>query len=153
MKEKIVILHDIRSTHNVGSIFRTADGAGVYKIYLTGYTPTPKDRFDRWRKDISKVALGAERTISWEYHRDIKVLIKSLKEEGFDVVAVEQNKDSINYKTFKLKNKTAFIFGNEVEGVSQDILDEVDNIIEIEMLGEKESLNVSVTAGIILFNM
>jgi 23S rRNA (guanosine2251-2'-O)-methyltransferase len=161
--ETIIILHDIRSAYNIGSIFRTADGAGVPLIYLTGHSPTPKDKYGRWRKDISKVALGAEKTIHWEYSKDINVVIEKLKNDGLEIVAVEQDKKSEDYKKFsaqsgpasgrKTTNKsTAYIFGNEVEGLPKSVLKQADSIIEIPMKGKKESLNVSVTAGIILFS-
>jgi len=147
-----IILHDIRSAYNVGSIFRTADGAGVGKIYLTGYTPEPKDKFGRWRKDIGKVALGAEKSVSWKYQKNIEDAITELRENGFQIIAIEQDKKSLNYKDLKLKAKQAFIFGNETEGLSRDILKQADIIAEIKMKGKKESLNVSVATGIILFS-
>jgi 23S rRNA (guanosine2251-2'-O)-methyltransferase len=152
MKSTYIILHNIRSAYNVGSIFRTADGAGVSKIYLTGYTPEPKDRFGRWRKDIGKVALGAEKIISWEKHKDIIDLIKTLKKEGVQIVAVEQARGSKNYREVKVDSPPAFIFGNEVGGLEKNVLRQADLIVEIPMKGEKESLNVSVVVGIILFN-
>lgn len=159
-----LVLHNVRSAHNVGSIFRTADAAGVSKIYLTGYTPVPFDRFGRPRKDIAKVALGAEKTISWEHIPNIKTFIKKLKKGKTTIVAVEQAKNSINYETFKLKNPTALILGNEVGGIEKDILKKCDHIIEIPVRGRlarnrlpndggKESLNVSVAAGIVLFRI
>ncbi len=153
-KQKVfIILPDIRSVHNVGAIFRTADACGVSKIFLTGYTPTPTDRFGRDRKDFTKCALGAEKTVDWEYREDLIDLIKELKQKNVEVVAVEQDTKSIDYKAFDLNKSTAFIFGNEVDGLSQDILNQVDTIIEIPMVGEKESLNVSVSVGIILFRI
>ena len=148
-----LILHNIRSTHNVGSIFRTADAAGVSKIYLCGYTPAPLDRFGRPRKDIAKVALGAEKTIPWEHVLDIKTLLKKLKEEKVQIVALEQAENSIDYKTFKQKNLLALILGNEVGGIEKSILKLCDKVIEIPMRGKKESLNVSVAAGIVLFRV
>lgn len=148
-----IILPDIRSVYNVGAIFRTADACGISKIFLTGYTPQPKDRFGRDRKDFAKCALGAEKTVEWEYRKDLNDLLEELKKEGIEIVAVEQDKKSIDYKDLKIKKDTAFIFGNEVEGVSKDVLKEVDQIIELPMVGEKESLNVSVTAGIVLFRI
>jgi len=151
--ETSLILHNIRSTHNVGSIFRTADAAGVSKIYLTGYTPTPLDKFKRPRKDIAKVALGAEKTISWEHVPNIKILIKKLKREKMQIVALEQAENSIDYKTVKPKNSLAFILGNEVGGIEKSVLKECDEILEIPMRGKKESLNVSVAAGIVLFRV
>jgi len=148
-----LILHNIRSTHNVGSIFRTADAAGGSKIYLTGYTPTTLDRFGRPRKDIAKVALGAEKTIPWEHVPNIKTLLKKLKEEKIEIVALEQAENSIDYKIFKPKNSFALILGNEVGGIEKSILKLCDKVIEIPMSGKKESLNVSVSAGIALFRI
>lgn len=150
--EIYVVLHDIRSIHNVGSIFRTADAAGVSKIYLTGYTPAPIDRFGRERKDLAKVSLGAEMTVPWESCSQIAPLLRRLKKEGRKIVAVEQAKGSVNYRKLKLSARTVFIFGNEVEGLSNSVLNSSDAICEIPMAGMKESLNVSVAAGIILFN-
>lgn len=150
MREIFVILHDIRSIHNVASIFRTADGAGANKIFLTGHSPTPIDRFGREVDAFTKVSLGAEKTIPWE-QKEIHELIRELKQSGIQIVAVEQMPQSVNYKEFEPFDRVAFIFGNEVDGISEDVLKDVDSIIEIPMLGEKESLNVSVSAGIILY--
>ena len=147
----VVILHNIRSAYNVGAIFRTADAAGVSKIYLTGYTPAPIDRFGRERKDIAKSALGAQKIVEWDHLKQIGSLIAKLKKEGFEIVAVEQAKNSVDYKKFKMKQKTVFLFGNEVRGVSKQLLNKCDSVIEIPMRGEKESLNVSVSAGVVLF--
>ena len=152
-KEIAVLLHNVRSAHNVGSIFRTADAAGVSKIYLTGHTSTPLDRFGRVRKDIAKTALGAEKYIPWEHHALPVRLIAKLKREGWHIVAVEQAADSIDYRKFKIKKPTLFILGNEVKGVSKNILKICDAIVEIPMRGYKESLNVSVATGIILFSV
>ncbi|HEY4526867.1 MAG TPA: RNA methyltransferase [Candidatus Paceibacterota bacterium] len=146
-----VLLHNIRSAHNVGSIFRTCDAAGVSRVYLTGYTPTPTDRFGRAQKDIAKTALGAERAVSWEYHKNPLAVIAKLHDEGRRIVAVEQNPHSIDYRKFQSKKPAVFIFGNEVRGISKSILNACDSIIEIPMHGKKESLNVSVAAGIVLF--
>ena len=153
--EAVIILHNIRSVYNVGAIFRTADAVGVSKIYLTGYTPTPLDRFGRERKDVVKAALGAQKSVSWEYAKSVSVVIEKLRKEGFEVVAVEQSENSIDYKTLKLKamQKIAFLFGNEVRGVSKPLLGKCGKIIEIPMRGEKESLNVSVSAGVVLFSV
>ncbi|GMQ95359.1 MAG: RNA methyltransferase [Patescibacteria group bacterium] len=150
-KEAVVILHNIRSAHNVGAIFRTAEAAGVSRIYLTGYTPAPMDRFGRERRDIAKSALGAEKIVSWKQCKQAGSTVVKLKKEDFEIVAVEQARNSIDYKKFKPKRKTAFVFGNEVRGISPALLKQSDMIIEIPMKGEKESLNVSVAAGIILF--
>lgn len=148
---RYIILHNIRSAHNVGSAFRTAEGAGVEKVYLSGYTPSPDDRFGRKRADISKVALGSEDLVTWEKHEDVYTLIESLQAEGLYVVAVEQTESSIDYREFKEPESVVYIFGNEVEGIEDGVLKIVDEIIEIPMKGEKESLNVSVAAGIVLF--
>ena len=147
-----LILHNIRSEHNVGSMFRTADAAGASKIYLTGYTPAPIDRFGRKSAKISKVALGAEESVSWEKPESALELIQRLVRDQVEIVCVEQDKRSVDYKKFTPIKDTAYVFGDEVRGLSKEILDVADKIIEIPMKGEKESLNVSVTAGIILFN-
>lgn len=148
-----VILYNIRSTYNVGAIFRTADAVGVEKIYLTGYTPAPLDRFGRARKDIHKAALGAEETVAWESASDIGTCIDSLKQAGVAVVAVEQTSDAISYKDYEPNGAVAFIFGNEVGGVPEEILRLADQTIEIPMRGKKESLNVSVATGVVLFHV
>ncbi|MBI3632329.1 MAG: TrmH family RNA methyltransferase [Candidatus Vogelbacteria bacterium] len=152
-KEVVLVLDNIRSTYNVGSIFRIADCAGVSKIYLVGVTPDPIDRFGRERKDIAKVALGAEKTVSWGHVRDIKILIKNLKKDGLEIVALEQSPNSINYKKFKPKFPLALVLGEEVKGIGVDTLKFCDKIIEIPMAGQKESLNVSVATGIALFRI
>ena len=152
-KEIYLILHNIRSMYNVGAIFRTAEAVGVKKIYLTGYTPTPVDKFGVIRKEIHKTALGAEEMVKWEKERDIKKLIEKLKSEKIEVVAVEQDGRAIDYRKFKQKRKIAFILGNEVRGLDKRILRQCDKIIFIPMFGKKESLNVSVAAGIVLYGV
>jgi tRNA G18 (ribose-2'-O)-methylase SpoU len=147
-----VLLHNVRSTHNVGSIFRTSDAAGVSKMLLSGYTPRPIDRFGREQKDIAKTALGAEKYLEWEYAKSPMTFVKRLKKEGWTMVGVEQDKRAKNYQDFTPQGKTVFIFGNEVLGLSRVLRDICDELVEIPMHGKKESLNVSVTAGIILFN-
>ncbi len=149
----MVLLHNIRSAYNVGSVFRTADAAGVSRIFLGGYTPNPIDRFGRVQKDIAKTALGAEISIPWEHHASPNRLLSTLKKGGWDVVGVEQDARACDYRSFKLKKSTLFIFGNEVLGISRALRDACDTLIEIPMHGTKESLNVSVVAGIILFNV
>lgn len=152
-----VILDNIRSVHNVGSIFRTCDGAGVEKIFLCGVTPAPIDRFGRARKDFAKVSLGAQHSVSWEHVASTREAIERLKKEGVHVIAVEQDARATPFLTFFKNrdisgmNRMAFVFGEETEGLSKEILDTCDEVIEIPMRGEKESLNVSVAAGIILF--
>jgi len=161
MRKAVLILDNIRSVENTGSIFRTADCLGVSKIYLVGTTPCPVDRFERKRKDFAKVALGAEESVSWEYVKNIKDQISNLKSEGFKIIALEQHPDAIHLTpdpSPKLgegreERSFALIVGNEVEGVSQEALDLSDEIVEIPMQGTKESLNVSVATGIALFSL
>lgn len=152
--EVIVILDNIRSAHNVGSIFRTADGAGVGKMYLVGTTPSPIDRFGREVAEIKKTSLGASSMVPWEHvdDNDSATLIGRLKDEGYEVVAIEQTPKSISLYDFTPTSKVAYIFGYEVDGVSQKLIDSADKVVQIPMKGEKESLNVSVTAGIVLFS-
>ncbi|MCK5285648.1 MAG: TrmH family RNA methyltransferase [Candidatus Pacebacteria bacterium] len=154
MKQKYyLILHNIRSAQNVGSIFRTADACGISKIFLSGYTPKPIDRFGREVSAISKTALGAEKDIEWEYFSQPNKIIDKLKKEGVEIIGIEQDKKSIDYKKIKIKKSTAFIVGNEVKGISKQLLQKCDKIAEIPMKGNKESLNVSVTTGIALFRI
>ena len=148
-----VILHNIRSASNVGSIFRTADGAGVSKIYLTGYTPTPVDRFGRINPKIKKTSLGATESIPWERVPIVDELLSCLREKGVAVVAVEQHERSIQYKEYKQESDTAYLFGNEVDGVSDVHCKGANAVIEIPMAGKKESLNVAVVAGIVLYSV
>ena len=147
-----LLLHNIRSTHNVGAIFRTADATGVSRIYISGYTPAPIDRFGRARRDISKASLGAEKTMEWEQVENVKDLIEKLKKEKVKIIAVEQDLKSIDYKKTKISKKILVIFGNEVDGIEKKILSLCDEIVEIPMMGKKESLNVSVATGIILYS-
>lgn len=154
-------MHNIRSLHNVGSIFRTADAAGVKKIFLTGYTGLPIDKFGEVRQEVHKTALGAEKNIEWEYCRDIGKLIKRLRTEDIpplyggmsSVIALEQAEGAIDYRKFKPKFPLVLIVGNEIRGLSKAILQKCDLITEIPMKGKKESLNVSVAAGIALFEL
>ena len=148
----IVLLHNVRSAHNVGSIFRTADAAGVSHIYLTGYTPAPLDRFKRPNKEIAKTALGAEQFLTWEYAKTPFSILKRLRAEGVSIIGFEQDTRAVDYRKRRVKKPTVYIFGNEVRGLSKQLRDVCDELIEIPMRGRKESLNVSVTAGIILFN-
>lgn len=162
----IVILHNIRSLYNVGSIFRTADAAGVSKIYLCGITPKPVDDFGRPREQLTKVSLGAEKYIGWDGSarspQAIAKLIDKLKVEGYKIFAIEQSKKSIPYYKIKTNwsirrsskrptNRIALVLGGEVKGLPQSILNRADKILEIPMQGRKESLNVSVAFGIIVF--
>jgi len=153
MKERklIVIAHNIRSLHNVGSIFRASDGFGVKKLYLTGYTGAPEGEGNL--NKIHKVALGAEEFVDWEKTRSLVRLITKLRKEGVKIVALENNK---NYKikslvTYKPKFPMALILGEEVKGHTKKILDLCDDIVDFPMVGQKESLNVSVACGIALY--
>lgn len=148
-----LILHNIRSAHNVGSIFRTADAAGVSKIYLTGYTPLPVDKFGRKRAEIAKVALGAEEIIPFEHVTSPSLLIKRLKSKGVKVVCVEQTTNAVDYKKLSLRYPVAFLFGNEVSGVSKKLEQHCDLTSHIPMHGTKESLNVAVAVGTFLFRV
>lgn len=151
---KVVILNNIRSHYNVGAIFRTADAAGVNKIYLSGYTPAPIDRFGRAVPEIHKTALGAEASVSFESvsATDLLELILRLKQDGVVVVAVEQSEAAVDLYDFKVPTKVAYLFGSETEGLALELLAAADYILELPMQGKKESLNVSVTAGIVLYH-
>lgn len=148
-----LILHDIRSSENVGSILRTADAVGVERVYLTGYTPAPIDRFGRTNKKVIKASLGAERNVKWEKREDIFALLGELEKKEICLIALEQSPKSIDYKKVKIRKPTALILGNEVDGLPEKILSLCDMAAEIPMRGEKESLNVSVACGIALFGM
>ncbi|ANI90516.1 RNA methyltransferase [Arachidicoccus ginsenosidimutans] len=143
----ITVLDNVRSMNNVGSIFRTADAFLIQAIHLCGYTPRPPHR------DIHKTALGATETVEWKYFEDINDSLKSLRDEGFGIYAVEQAKGSIalNQFNFAKEKKIALILGNEVEGVQQSVIDACDGCIEIPQLGTKHSLNISIAAGIVLW--
>ncbi len=151
MHERAVLLHNIRSAHNVGAIMRTCDGAGVQRIYLTGYTPRPIDRFGRADKTLAKTALGAEQSLAWEYRRDAARVIATLRSEHWHIVGVEQDARAQDYRQFAPRADTLFVFGNEVSGLSLQLRDACDTLIEIPQYGTKESLNVAVAAGIVLF--
>lgn len=152
-QDTILILHNIRSNHNVGSIFRTSDAVGVRKIFLTGYTPAPIDRFGREVKEIAKTALGAEKTIPWVKEKNVKKVLTGLREEKYKIIAIEQSRNSVDYKKIKKGKQMAFVFGNEVTGLENQILKLCDKVAEIPMNGDKESLNVSVAAGVSLFRI
>ena len=134
-------------------MFRTADAVGVDKIYLVGYTPAPLDRFGRKRGDLVKSALGAEEYVPWEQVKNVGKLLTKLTKEGFQIIAIEQYQNSINYKKVKPKRKNAFIVGTEVTGIPKGILKNCDVIAEIPMRGKKESLNVATSLGIVLYGI
>lgn len=156
-----VLLHDIRSIHNVGSIFRTANALGASKIYLSGFTPTPVDRFGMPRGDFTKVSLGAECALEWKYFEDPIEAMGDFK-KAFSgarakpvVVAIEQDVKSIPYKKVKIPKgqPILFIVGNEVSGIPAKLIDSADIIAEIPQFGTKESLNVAVAFGIVGFGV
>lgn len=144
----VLVLDNVRSMHNVGSAFRTADGFAIEKIYLCGITGTPPHR------EIEKTALGATQSIAWEYAKDTKDALQKLKDEQFKILAIEQAADSVLLNDFKQdsKQKYALVFGNEVHGVDEEVMKMVDACIEIPQFGTKHSFNVSVTIGIVLWD-
>jgi tRNA G18 (ribose-2'-O)-methylase SpoU len=145
----VVVLDNIRSCHNIGSVFRTCDALLVDKIILCGITATPPN------KEIHKAALDAEKSVPWEYHQDTLTAIMKLKDEGYTVYAVEQVQGSVMLPEFSWINieKLALIFGNEVKGVQQAVIDKCNGAIEIPQYGTKHSLNISVSAGIVLWDI
>ena len=146
--KKVIILENIRSLHNVGSIFRTADGAGWDKVYCCGYTGTPPDR------RIEKVSLGAEEFLAWEKCEDAVVLCTKLKKAGYKIVALEQAPHAHNiFEAVSFDDCVALVLGNEVDGVTEEVLALADTCLEIPMYGQKSSLNVSVAAGIALYQL
>ncbi len=142
-----VVLNNIRSLHNVGTIFRTADGAGVEKIWLCGITGYPP------QGGIAKTALGAEDHVPWEYREDIIALLKELKQAGYQIVLLEQMQGSVSHDQFKPKSPVCLVVGNEVDGISESLLELTDAAIEIGMDGIKNSLNVSVAFGIAVYQL
>lgn len=152
-KKLILVLDNIRSEHNTGSLFRTADGAGVSKIFLVGTTPKPIDRFGRPVGTIAKTALGAEKTIPYEYYATTEEAIGALKKEGIYIYSLEQTPNSVSLFEATSQFPCALIVGNEVDGVSKAFVEASDVVLEIPMHGEKESLNVSVAGGVALFTL
>lgn len=145
----IIILDDIRSLHNIGSVFRTSDAFLIEKIYLCGFTATPPN------KEIHKTALGATETVTWEYYKNILELITKLKENNIKILAIEQTENSVFLNDFQpiANQKYALILGNEVYGVNQEAIYQCENIIEIPQWGSKHSLNVSVACGIVVWDL
>lgn len=143
----VTLIDNIRSAHNVGSILRTSDAVGVHKVLLSGITSTPDN------KKVQKTALGAEKSVNWEHTWSTKRAVEQLKSEGYTLYAVERTNKAISYETAHYDLPACFVFGNEVSGVEDEILDLVDHHISIPMRGKKESLNVSVSYGIILYDI
>lgn len=137
------MLVDVRSAHNVGAMFRTADCAGITKLYLAGYTPSPNDEFDRARADVQKTALGATESVAWEMCTDALAKLRELKTEGAQIIALEATTNSVDYRQVLLGEHVVFVVGNEVEGLSEEILKIADAVVSIPLRGSKESLNVA----------
>lgn len=161
MKSLVIIAHNIRSTHNVGSILRTADGFGVSHVYLSGYTPFPAIADDprlphearKLTAQIHKTALGAENTVPLSYHYEVTPLIAELRADGYTIAALEQAPDSVALHQFNRPPKLALVLGEEVEGIAPELLKQTDITLEIPMQGHKESFNVSVACGIALYQL
>lgn len=161
MASIVLVLDGLRSTHNVGSILRTADGFGVSRIYLCGITPYPTNSEDKRlphlsekiTKQISKTALGAELNLNIHYHKHILEVIEKLKIEGYSIVALEQSRKSVKLIDFLPGTKTALVVGNEVTGVDSQVLSLANKIVEIPMIGRKESFNVAVSTAIALYDL
>lgn len=145
----VVILDNIRSQHNIGSVFRTSDAFMVEKIYLCGITSCPPN------KEIHKTALGATESVDWEYIENTEAIVEKLKQEGYKVYSIEQTEKSVSLPDFKIEKNTkyAVVFGHEVKGVSQSVVDLSDGVIEIPQFGTKHSLNISVSAGIVIWDL
>ena len=145
----LLVLDDIRSLHNIGSVFRTADAFLIEKIYLCGITATPPN------KEIHKTALGSTETVVWEHQENVLEVIANLKKEGVTTLAIEQVESAIFLQDFEVKKdqKYALVFGNEVYGVAQEAVAACDGCIEIPQLGTKHSLNISVSAGIVVWEL
>ena len=155
MRDCVLVLHNIRSAHNVGSMFRSADGAGVSRIIISGYTPGVTDPRGKERAPFVKVSLGAEKIVPYSRGKVLSAVLKKLKKEGYTILALEQNKNSkslFEYSPAK-DEKLAVVMGNEVRGINAQSLRHTDHILHIPMQGKKESLNVGVAAGIALFTL
>lgn len=151
----VLVLHNIRSAHNVGSCFRTADGTGVGRIVLCGYTPDHLDPKGRERADFAKVSLGAQNFVPYSREADLKDAIAKLKAEGYKVVAIELSPNATKLFDYKRaqNEKIAIVLGNEVDGIAPEDLALCDEVVEIPMQGQKHSLNVSVACGVALFTL
>lgn len=160
MRDIVLIAHNLRSCHNVGSLLRTAEGLGVHKVILSGYTPHPAHSGDRRLPhetakivaQIHKTALGAEELVDWDYHRDVLPVIERLKQQGYTVAALEQAEDAKELHRYHPPQRTALIVGRELEGLEPEILQACDIALEIPMLGKKESFNVVQAAAMGLFH-
>ena len=160
MRDVAFVAHNIRSTHNVGSLLRTADGLGMTHVYLTGYTPYPSHEHDqrlphianKLTRQIQKTSLGAEQRVAWSHHESFQDAVRSLRAEGYTVTAVEQAPQATKLHEFSPPERVALVLGSEVEGLSQSALQMCDAILEIPMFGTKESFNVAVAAGMAAYH-
>jgi 23S rRNA (guanosine2251-2'-O)-methyltransferase len=160
MRKIVLVVHNVRSCHNVGSLLRTAEGLNVKKVYLTGYTPYPSHSNDdrlphmaaKIAKQINKTALGSEDMVHWEKHEDIFKLISDIKSEGYEVAAVEQTPTSLALPEYNVPENIALIVGREVEGIEPEVLDATSVQLEIPMYGQKESFNVVQAAAMALYH-
>jgi 23S rRNA (guanosine2251-2'-O)-methyltransferase len=160
MRSIIVIAHNLRSTHNVGSLLRTADGLGITTVYLTGYTPFPLQAEDprlphlaqKINKDITKTALGAESSVNWQQRTDIASVISELRADGYVITALEQTTDAQDLNTYQPPDKIAIILGREVEGMEPEVIALTDLQLVIPMFGQKESFNVVQAAAMALYH-
>jgi 23S rRNA (guanosine2251-2'-O)-methyltransferase len=161
MKEIVLLVHDVRSCHNVGSLLRTAEGLGIDKVYFSGYTPYPSEPNDtrlpyihqKLTKQIHKTALGAEESQPWKHAESITGLMTQLKSDGFVILALEQSADSVSLPDYHTSEKVALLLGREVEGISGELLKLVDQTLEIPMFGAKESYNVVQAAAMALYHL
>ncbi|HVC35955.1 MAG TPA: TrmH family RNA methyltransferase [Candidatus Dormibacteraeota bacterium] len=161
MPEIILLAHNLRSSHNVGSLLRTAEGLGVNKVYLTGYTPYPARNGDtrlphlaqKIERQIHKTALGAQKLIDWQAEANIQQLLTDLRSDGYRLVALEQSAGAIALEDFVVPEKLALIVGREVEGLEKEVLARCDITVEIPMLGQKESFNVVQAAAMALYKI
>ena len=149
-----ILLWNIRSSHNVGAIFRTAEGAGIKNLILIGHTPTPIDKFGRPNKQIEKTALGAEKMISWQYFKNFSTALGFLEKKGLSLVGLENDSKAKNiYHSFDFNEPAALIVGEETKGLSPAVRKKCKFLLSIPMLGKKESLNVSVATGIAIYEI
>lgn len=161
MREIVLLVHDMRSCHNVGSLLRTAEGFGIQKIYFSGYTPYPAMDNDvrlphisqKLTQQIHKTALGAESLVDWEYREDVSSTITELRQDGYAIVALEQNEHAIMLQDFQPPSKLVLLLGREVEGIAPELLNLVDTILEIPMLGHKESFNVVNASAVAMYQL
>jgi len=160
MRDIVVIAHNLRSTHNVGSLLRTAEGLGISHVYLTGYTPYPRYDKDprlpheaaKLHRQIQKTALGAEASQPWSHDADVMIVLEVLKGNGYTLAALEQTTQSTKLPTYSPPDKIAIVLGREVEGMENDVLERCDIALEIPMSGQKESFNVVQAAAMALYH-